>query len=189
MAVSLGLSSLIGLLVSGCDSSMFPSVMYSSIGKFALLAIPFFILAGVIMEYAGISKRLIRFAQVCVGHTKSGMLLVTVIVACFFAAISGSGPATVAALGTILIPAMTEAGYDKGVSTALMSASGAIGIVIPPSIAFVVYASVADVSVGKLFAGGIIPGILMGGIRGCHMGPVDARHHSRWYLWRYFYPH
>lgn len=162
IAVSLGLSSLIGLLVSGYDFSMFPSVMYSSVGKFALLAIPFFILAGVIMEYAGISKRLIRFAQVCVGHTKSGMLLVTVIVACFFAAISGSGPATVAALGTILIPAMTEAGYEKGVSTALMSASGAIGIVIPPSIAFVVYASVADVSVGKLFAGGIIPGILMG---------------------------
>lgn len=162
IAVSLGLSSLIGLYVMGYDFSMFPSVMYSSVGKFALLAIPFFILAGVIMDYAGISKRLIRFAQVCVGHTKSGMLLVTVIVACFFAAISGSGPATVAALGAILIPAMTDAGYEKSVGTALMSASGAIGIVIPPSIAFVVYASVADASVGKLFSGGIIPGIMVG---------------------------
>lgn len=162
IAVSLGLSSLIGLYVAGYDFSMFPSVMYSSVGKFALLAIPFFILAGVIMDYAGISKRLIRFAQVCVGHTKSGMLTVTVVVACFFAAISGSGPATVAALGAILIPAMTDAGYEKSVGTALMSASGAIGIVIPPSIAFVVYASVADVSVGKLFSGGIIPGILVG---------------------------
>ena len=162
IAVSLGLSTLIGLFASGVDFSMFPSIMYSSIGKFALLAIPFFILAGTIMEYAGISKRLIRFAQVCVGHTKSGLILVVVIVACFFAAISGSGPATVAALGSILIPAMTEAGYDKGVGTALMSASGAIGIIIPPSIAFVVYASIANVSVGKLFAGGFIPGILVG---------------------------
>lgn len=162
IAVSLGLSALIGLLVSGISFSMFPNVMYSSIGKFALLAIPFFILAGTIMEYAGISKRLISFAQACVGHTKGGMVVVTVVVACFFAAISGSGPATVAALGSILIPAMVESGYDKGTSTALMCASGAIGIVIPPSIAFIVYASISDASVGKLFAGGIIPGILVG---------------------------
>lgn len=162
IAVSLGLSTLIGLLVSGVDFAMFPSIMYSSIGKFALLAIPFFILAGTIMEYAGISKRLILFAQACVGHTKGGMVIVTVVVACFFAAISGSGPATVAALGSILIPAMVDSGYDKGVSTALMCSSGAIGIVIPPSIAFIVYASISDASVGKLFAGGIIPGLILG---------------------------
>ncbi len=162
IAVSLGLSTLIGLGVSGTSLSMFPSIMYSSVGKFALLAIPFFILAGTIMDYSGISKRLVRFAEVCVGHTKSGMLAVVVIVSCFFAAISGSGPATVAALGTILIPALTNAGYDKGISTALMCASGGIGIVIPPSIAFVVYASITGVSVGKLFAGGFIPGIIVG---------------------------
>lgn len=162
IAVSLGLSALIGLNAYGYDFAMFPSIMYTAVGKFALLAIPFFILAGVIMDYSGISGRLIRFAKVCVGHRKSGLLLVTVVVACFFAAISGSGPATVAALGGILIPAMAEAGYDKGVGTALMSSSGAIGIVIPPSIAFVVYASIADVSVGKLFAGGFLPGILIG---------------------------
>ena len=136
--------------------------MYSAIGKFTLLAIPFFILAGVIMEYAGISRRLVQFAKVCVGHRKGGLISVVVIVSCFFAAISGSGPATVAALGSILIPAMVESGYDVGMSTALMSASGAIGIVIPPSIAFVIYASISGSSVGKLFAGGIIPGILMG---------------------------
>lgn len=162
IAVSLGLSSLIGLKIGGYSFSMYPSIMYSAIGKFALLAIPFFILAGVIMDYAGISKRLIRFATVMVGHRKTGLISVVVIVACFFAAISGSGPATVAALGSILIPAMVESGYDIGTSTALMSASGAIGIIIPPSIAFVVYASIADVSVGKLFSGGIIPGILVG---------------------------
>lgn len=162
IAVSLGLSTLIGLYFGGFSFAMFPSIIYTAIAKFALLAIPFFILAGVIMEYAGISVRLIRLASVCVGHRRSGLISVAVIVACFFAAISGSGPATVAAIGSILIPAMTEAGYDKGLAAALISASGAIGIVIPPSIAFVVYASIADVSVGALFSGGILPGILMG---------------------------
>ena len=155
IAVSLGLTAMIGLYVGGFPFSMFPNVMYASIGKFALLAIPFFVLAGSIMEYAGISQRLVNFARTCVGHRKSGMLAVTVIVCCFFAAISGSGPATVAALGTILIPAMVHQGYDRG-------ASGAIGIIIPPSIAFVVYASCTDTSVGALFSAGIIPGILVG---------------------------
>jgi C4-dicarboxylate transporter DctM subunit len=162
IAAALGLSSLIGLHLADFSFAMFPSIVYTAIGKFALLAIPFFILAGIIMEYAGISQRLIRFASVCVGHMKGGLVSVVVVVACFFAAISGSGPATVAALGSILIPAMAEAGYDKSMSTALMSASGAIGIIIPPSIAFVVYASIADVSVGALFSGGIVPGILVG---------------------------
>ncbi|MDR2180049.1 MAG: TRAP transporter large permease [Synergistaceae bacterium] len=162
IAVSLGLSSLMGLYMADFSFLMFPSIIYTAIGKFALLAIPFFILAGIIMEYAGISQRLIRFASVCVGHMQGGLISVVVIVSCFFAAISGSGPATVAALGSILIPAMSDAGYDKAMGTALMSASGAIGIVIPPSIAFVVYASISDVSVGALFSGGIIPGILLG---------------------------
>ena len=92
------------------------------------------------------------------------MALVCVIVACFFAAISGSGPATVAALGMIIIPAMVKAGYDKASSTALMSTSGAIGIIIPPSITFVIYGSITGTSVGSLFASGIVPGILMGAL-------------------------
>ena len=162
IAVSLGLTAMVGLHVGGFPFSMFPNVMYASIGKFALLAIPFFVLAGSIMEYAGISQRLVNFARTCVGHRKSGMLSVTVIVCCFFAAISGSGPATVAALGTILIPAMVEQGYDRGTSSALLSAAGAIGIIIPPSIAFVVFASCTDTSVGALFSAGIIPGIVVG---------------------------
>ncbi|MDR1978880.1 MAG: TRAP transporter large permease [Synergistaceae bacterium] len=162
IAVALGLSSLIGLHMADFSFLMFPSIIYTSIGKFALLAIPFFILAGIIMEYAGISQRLIRFASVCVGHMEGGLISVVVVVSCFFAAISGSGPATVAALGSILIPAMAEAGYDKAMATSLMSAAGAIGIVIPPSIAFVVYASISDVSIGALFSGGVIPGVLLG---------------------------
>ena len=162
IAVSLGLATLAGVVLGGFPLQMFPTIFYSSMGKFALLAIPFFILAGVIMDYAGISKRLIAFATVAVGHRKSGLISVVVIVACFFAAISGSGPATVAALGSVLIPAMVAAGYDVGMSSSLLSASGSIGIIIPPSIAYIIYASIADVSVGRLFAAGVIPGILVG---------------------------
>jgi len=162
IAVSLGLASAAGLAYLGFPMSVIPSILYSGVAKFTLLAIPFFILAGSIMEYAGISKRLVNFANACVGHRKGGLMAVVVVVACFFAAISGSGPATVAAIGPILIPAMVEAGYGKDLPAALVSASGAIGIIIPPSIAFVVYASCTDVSVGALFSAGILPGILVG---------------------------
>ncbi len=162
ISISLGLSAIITIVLFDFPLIIFPTMMYAAIGKFSLLAIPFFILAGVIMEKAGISKRLIQFANVCVGHLTGGLALVTVIVACFFAAISGSGPATVAALGAILIPAMVHEGYDKGMASALMASSGGIGIVIPPSIAFVVYGVLAEVSIGRLFIAGIIPGILMG---------------------------
>lgn len=162
IAISLGLAASAGLMFGGFPLSVIPSILYSGTAKFTLLAIPFFILAGSIMEYAGISRRLITFANACVGHRKGGLMTVVVVVACFFAAISGSGPATVAAIGPILIPAMVKAGYGKDLPAALVSASGAIGIIIPPSIAFVVYASCTDVSVGTLFTAGIIPGILVG---------------------------
>lgn len=162
IAVALGVSSVAGLVMMDFTLEMFPDIMGASISKFALLAIPYFILSGILMEHAGISKRLIRFASACVGHTRSGLVIVVVIVSCFFAAISGSGPATVAALGSILVPAMVTAGYDGAVATALMSSAGAIGIIIPPSVGFIVFASITDVSVGKLFAGGFIPGIILG---------------------------
>lgn len=162
IATSLAVSSILTLLYMGQPLTMVSSSIYTAMNKYALLAIPFFILAGVIMEKAGISSRLIRFARVMVGHRKSGMISVTVIVCCFFAAISGSGPATVAALGAILIPAMVSSGYDKGVSSALLASSGAIGIIIPPSIAYVVYASITGASVARLFLGGWVPGILLG---------------------------
>lgn len=162
IALSLGMASVLTLLYQNLPLSIIPANLYSSTGKFVLLAIPFFILGGNIMEKSGISSRLIDFARTLVGHRKSGMAMVCVIVACFFAAISGSGPATVAALGMIIIPAMTKVGYEKASSTALMSTAGAIGIVIPPSITFVLYGSITGNSVGQLFAAGIVPGILMG---------------------------
>lgn len=162
IAVGLGMASLIVMYLSGAPMAIFPMTMYSSTAKFALLAIPFFILAGVVMEAAGVSSRLIKFANVCVGHVTGGLAIVAVITCCFFAAISGSGPATVAALGTIMIPAMVKAGYDKGFSSALMANAGAIGIIIPPSIAFVVYGVIAEVSIGKLFMAGVVPGLVVG---------------------------
>ncbi|SNS10295.1 C4-dicarboxylate transporter, DctM subunit [Anaerovirgula multivorans] len=162
IAVALGLSSVITLIAFDVPMSIYSFTMYSATAKFTLLAIPFFILAGMIMERSGISKRLIDFANKAVGHLRGGLAIVAVITSCFFAAISGSGPATVAALGSILIPAMDDAGYDKGMASALVASAGAIGIIIPPSIAFVVYGVVAEVSIGKLFIAGIVPGLLFG---------------------------
>lgn len=168
IAVCLGASSVLAMIAQGggrpLDTIMssLPRLVSSSTSKFVLLAIPFFILAGNIMEKAGISGKLIRLAEVCVGHLKGGLAIVCVIVSCFFAAISGSGPATVAALGLIMIPAMIKAGYKPAFAAALMGASGAIGVVIPPSIIFVVYGSIADASIGTLFLAGVLPGLLMG---------------------------
>ncbi len=162
IAVALGLSSIVTLLMFDVPMSIYSFTMYSATAKFTLLAIPFFILAGMIMERAGISKRLISFANKAVGHLRGGLAIVAVITSCFFAAISGSGPATVAALGSILIPAMNDTGYDKGMASALVASAGAIGIIIPPSIAFVVYGVIAEVSIGKLFIAGIVPGLLFG---------------------------
>jgi len=162
IALSLGISSIIAMLAADTPMIMLPINVYSSIGKFTLLAIPFFVLAGNVMEKAGISERLINLANKAVGHRKAGLAIVCVITSCFFAAISGSGPATVAALGVIIIPAMIKAGYNAGMASALMATTGSIGIIIPPSIAYVVYGAIAGVSIGKTFVAGIIPGILMG---------------------------
>lgn len=163
IAVCLGLSSVCAILYSGTSLTIVATNMYSGISKFLLLAIPFFVLSGNIMARAGISKRLIRFVDTCVGHRRGGIAIVCVIVACFFGAISGSGPATVAALGAVLIPAMVErGGFSPSFSTALMATASSIAIVIPPSIAFVVYASITGVSIADMFTAGIVPGILMG---------------------------
>lgn len=162
IALCLGVSSIVGIIVMGVPLSVVPMQVYAGIGKATLLAIPFFILAGVIMDRSGISKRLINLADALVGHKTGGLAIVCVIVSCFFAAISGSGPATVAALGAVMIPAMIEAGYGTENSAALMSASGSIGIIIPPSIPFVVYSGISGVSVSRIFMAGIVPGILMG---------------------------
>ncbi|MEE1032194.1 MAG: TRAP transporter large permease subunit, partial [Ruminococcus sp.] len=162
ISICLGLSSVCAILYSGTSLTIVATNMYSGISKFLLLAIPFFVLSGNIMAKAGISKRLIKFVDTCVGHKRGGIAIVCVIVACFFGAISGSGPATVAALGAVLIPAMIDSGFSAPFSTALMATASSIAIVIPPSIAFVVYASITGVSIADMFSAGIVPGILMG---------------------------
>ena len=168
IAVCLGMSSVAAMLVQGAGKpivavmSVLPRICYASSSKFVLLAIPFFIISGNVMEKAGISGRLINLAEKCLGHIKGGMAMVCIVVSCFFAAISGSGPATVAALGLIMIPALVKAGYPAAFSCALMAAGGAIGVVIPPSITFVVYGSIADASITSLFKAGMVPGLLMG---------------------------
>ena len=168
IAVCLGISSVASMLVMGAGRSVsvvlgtVPQLVSAATSKTVLLAIPFFILGGNIMEKSGISGKLIHLAEACVGHLKGGVAMVCVIVACFFAAISGSGPATVAALGLILIPALIKTGYQPGFAAALMATAGAIGVIIPPSITFVVYGSISDTSIGSLFISGVLPGLLMG---------------------------
>ena len=163
IACSLGMSSVFAMLFAHDKLSVMPTNIYNGMAKFLLLAIPFFVISGNVMAEAGISKRLVAFIDDCVGHQKGGIAIVCVIVAMFFGAISGSGPATVAALGIILIPAMVNSGgFSAPFASSLMAAASSIAIVIPPSIAFVVYASITGVSVGDMFMGGIIPGIMMG---------------------------
>ncbi|MCR4589904.1 MAG: TRAP transporter large permease [Lachnospiraceae bacterium] len=170
IAICLGMSSALTVLVASAtdpkfsmlDLSIIATNTYTGTAKFLLLAIPFFVLSGNIMAKAGISTRLVSFIDDCVGHVKGGMAIVCVIVACFFGAISGSGPATVAALGAVLVPTMIESGFSAAFAEGLMATSSSIAIVIPPSIAFVVYASIANTNVGEMFMAGIIPGILMG---------------------------
>ena len=164
ICVSLGLSSVFAMLYSGDKiASIVPTNVYGGMAKFLLLAIPFFVLSGNIMAKAGISTRLVQFIDDCIGHRRGGIAIVCVVVACFFGAISGSGPATVAALGIILIPAMiNRGGFSAAFSSAMMATASSIAIVIPPSIAFVVYASITGVSVGDMFMGGILPGVMMG---------------------------
>lgn len=133
--------------------------------SFPLMAIPFFILAGALMEAGGISKRLIDFANSLVGKLTGGLAMVTVLTAMFFSAISGSSAATVAAIGSILIPAMVKRGFPRNFSTSIQAASGELGVIIPPSIPMIIFALTAGVSIsiGDLFMAGVIPGLLIGG--------------------------
>ena len=143
--------------------SVITQVMVTANDSFPLMAIPFFILAGVLMGRGGVSERLLNIANSFVGHYRGGFAIAAVLTAMFFSAISGSGPATVAAIGSIMIPEMVKRGYKKLFATALIASAGTIGIVIPPSIPLVIYGVSSGTSIGDLFKAGIIPGILMGG--------------------------
>jgi C4-dicarboxylate transporter, DctM subunit len=160
---SLGLSTLVTIIYADVTSVQYlAQSLVASTDSFPLMAVPFFILAGEIMGKGGISERLFKFANVFVGNFTGGFAMAAVITCMFFAAISGSGPATVAAVGGVMIPAMVGFGYDKRFATAVVVSAGALGIIIPPSIPMVLYGVSGSVSIGDMFIAGILPGILIG---------------------------
>lgn len=163
ISIGLGLAATATIINAGTLPIEYVSqIAFTSIDSFPIMAIPFFIAAGVFMGAGGLSKRLLTLADELLGSLHGGLALAAIATSMFFAAISGSGPATVAAIGSITIPAMVERGYDKLFAAAIVAASGAIGVMIPPSNPFVVYGVSAQVSIGKLFMGGIVPGLLTG---------------------------
>lgn len=163
IGISLGMATAITLAyTNSVPLIMIAQNAFASLDSFPLLAIPFFMLAGALMSYGGISKRLVALAEAMVGAVLGGLAMVTVTACMFFAAISGSGPATVSAIGSFMIPAMKAKMYDDDFAAALTAAAGSIGVVIPPSIPFVIYGVVSGASVGELFIAGVLPGIIIG---------------------------
>lgn len=163
IAVALGLATVTAVLADGhLPLTLVAQRLFVANDSFPLLAIPFFMLAGAVMSAGGVSSRLVAFANALVGWLTGGLTMVVTLTSMFFAAISGSSAATCAAIGSTMIPAMKEKGYAKDFSAAVIAASGTTGIVIPPSVPLVVYGVIAGVSIGDLFIGGIVPGIVMG---------------------------
>jgi len=163
VAVSIGLAALVGIQVSNVNMLVAVKEMFSAINKFPLAAIPFFILAGNLMETGGISRRLVEFAKSLVGGVQGGLPMTCVLTCMIFAAVSGSSVATTFAIGTILIPALIKHGYPTPWAAALQASSAELGVIIPPSIPMILYGVSAEVSIGELFIAGFGPGLLIGG--------------------------
>lgn len=162
IAFALGLSSLLTALITGViPASYLTQTMFEAVDSYPLLAVPLFVLSGVIMERGGLSRRLIEVARAFVGHIRGGLAAVSLLATAVFAMLSGSGPATVAAIGGIMIPAMIREGYGKPYSAAVLATAGGAGIVIPPSIPLVVYGITTSTSIGDLFLAGFIPGFII----------------------------
>lgn len=163
IAISLGVSALVAIYFgSTLPLAIITQKAFTSLDSFPLLAIPFFMLAGILMGKGGVSQRLLNLATAMVGWMVGGLSMVTIVACMFFAAISGSGPATVAAIGGFMIPAMKARNYGGGFASAVAAAAGSIGVIIPPSIPFVLYGVIGGVSVGSMFLAGILPGLLIG---------------------------
>ncbi|MBY6092021.1 TRAP transporter large permease [Maritimibacter alkaliphilus] len=162
VAIVIGAATMTALNLSGMPLMVVPQQMFSGINSFALVAVPMFVLAGDIMAQGEISKRLVAFADSLFGFIKGGLSIVSVLAGMFFAAISGSGAATTAAVGASLVPELKRKGYDPASAASLIAASGTIGVVIPPSVPMIIYAVIAQESVRALFLNGFIPGVAMG---------------------------
>ena len=163
IAYALGAATLIVLYAKGMPGVLMPQTAYNATNSFPLMAVPFFVLAGYLMQFGGLSRRLIAFAEVLIGNVSGGLACVTILACVFFAAISGSGPATVAAIGAIMIPAMIQRGYSPGFAGAVASTGGTIGIMIPPSTPMIFYGVAGNVSITDMFMAGILPGLMVSG--------------------------
>jgi len=162
VAVSIGLAALLGIWLSNVSMLLSVKEIYSALNKFPLAAIPFFILAGNLMEAGGISRRLVEFAKAVVGGLQGGLAATCVLTCLMFAAVSGSSVATTFAVGAILVPALVKHGYPRTYAAALQATSAELGVIIPPSIPLIIFGVSAEVSIGELFIAGIGPGILIG---------------------------
>ena len=163
IAIALGLSSVATILLFSTDSlASLALKLFETMQHYTLLAIPFFILSSAFLTTGGVARRIIRFAMACVGHLRGGFAMAGVLACMLFAAVSGSSPATVVAIGSIVIAGMVKAGYSKEFAAGVICNAGTLGILIPPSIVMVVYGAATNTSVGRLFIAGIIPGIVAG---------------------------
>jgi C4-dicarboxylate transporter DctM subunit len=159
---ALGVTALAAIVYSDLPLTVLPQRILVGLDSFPLLAAPLFILAGEIMSSGAMSDRLVKFASALFGHIRGSLAIITVMASMLFASVSGSATADTAAIGSILIPAMIKRGYDAGFATSLQACAGCLGPIIPPSIVMIIYAWVAGVSVGDLFLGGVVPGLLIG---------------------------
>lgn len=162
IALSIGSATLLTLVLSSIPPTVLVQKMFTAMDSFPLMAVPFFILAGALMETGGISRRLIHLANTFVGHFSGGLAFVAIIASMFFGAISGAAAACVAAIGSVLIPEMVARGYGKPYTAAVQATAGTLGVMIPPSIPMIIYGVMTGVSVGALFMGGVVPGVLVG---------------------------
>ncbi|WP_277051999.1 C4-dicarboxylate TRAP transporter large permease protein DctM [Zestomonas thermotolerans] len=163
IAISLGLAGSLTIILFSPDSVRSLAIkLFETSEHYTLLAIPFFLLAGAFMTTGGVARRLIDFANACVGHIRGGLAIAAVLACMLFAALSGSSPATVAAVGSIAIAGMVRSGYPQEFGAGIVCNAGTLGILIPPSIVMVVYAAATEASVGKLFMAGVVPGIMLG---------------------------
>ena len=162
VAVSLGLASILTMLLFG-DQSLLSSAQkfFHTMQVYPLLAVPFFILAGAFMTTGGVARRMVDFANALVGHYRGGLAMAALLGSAFFAAVSGSAPATVVAVGSVMIAGMVRSGYTRGFAAGVICNAGTLGILIPPSIVMVVYGAITETSIGRLFIAGILPGIIM----------------------------
>ncbi|PRY71384.1 TRAP transporter large permease [Halomonas ventosae] len=180
IALAIGASALVALHAQGVPLMVVPQQMFQGINSFALVAVPMFILAGDLMAQGKVSEKLVAFADSLFGFLKGGLSIVSVGAGMFFAAISGSGAATTAAVGSSLVPELRKKGYDPASAASLIAASGTIGVVIPPSVPMIIYAVIAQQSVSRLFLGGILPGIAMGlGLATIAIVQAYRRHYPR----------